>query len=214
MFTFRSKKLFDFFKLIHFISPIMSFIGIAVMHLKYFTIYDMILFGIPWNIIFTFYACFNQSAFILYLFYFNSICLYFKLKVARKFVRMNQFLMSRDQRFSHLMKIMVHLNKVYLQVNRFNNEFWSRQLPLSLIFNFVMLSCLTHIVFFVQIDPLFMIVLSYLFLINLSTFVSLVISTASLTSKVRKIFLLKTRIFIAKKDRFHPLSKIKVNAKN
>lgn len=189
----------------------MAFIGLGLLKLLYFGSLTLIIYGIPWDILISFHAMLSQSLFNLYLLYFYLICYYLKLKLRRNHQRLIEITKSENcLSFNHVMKLVFNLDRVYHEIKQINTEFWSFQIVINLIFNFVMFSCQLYILFFVEIDLVFNIVCVYFLLLNFFVFLLLISSSASVTSLANKQYHLLNKLFIVKNKQLNRLSRIKV----
>lgn len=203
--------LFTFIKIDIYVTAIISYIALTIFPLIYFDWIDFFLIAIPWNILITIIVAVYQTGFWLYLIYFHLICLYLKLKTKHYHNKLDQIINSKKKvRFGRVMQIWLNLNKIYTEINQINQEFWSNALFINLNLNIVCFSSQFYSLLFSQLEPFFMYNLMYFTFINLFIFVSLTISSASLTSEINRIYILFNQLFVSKNDQLCVKSKLKV----
>lgn len=200
-----------FIKIDIYITAIVSYIALTIFPLIYFDWTHFILIAIPWNILITIIVTVYQTGFWLYLIYFHLVCFYLKLKTKRYHNKLDKIINSNKKlRFGDVMQIWFHLNKIYTEINQINQEFWSNELFINLNFNILCFSSQFYSLLFSQLEPFFMYNLMYFTSINLFIFVSLTISSASLTSEINQIYLLMNKLYVSKNHQLCVRSKLKV----
>ena len=93
------------------------------------------MYGIPWALLSDFILFYYVYCIALIPTYFYLICLYFKLKLRKFNCELEFYLRKKFVRRQKLIQTLSKLNKVYAEINQFNNEFWSKILFVILTFN-------------------------------------------------------------------------------
>ena len=147
----------------------------------------------------------NQNSLMVYLYYFHFVCYYFKLKLRRKNLILKSAVKNLNRKFK-ITEFMFRLNKIYVEINEFNNEFWMKFLSINLTFYLTVISALFYSSFFGIVHyslPIF-------FVFNLSIFLTLIISTASMSLEANKSLLMSHKIYLCTNQNIN--TKLKVIA--
>ncbi len=146
----RSKIVFMISRYIHRSQTIGGFL-VAILTMLYYDIYDMILYGISWVIIWTVWCYYVGPAIYWPSGYYFIVCFYLKLRLISFQIRLKTF----SQRMNRLsMKTKSFLVKGFLKEHNelcqqifIYNKFWRKYLTITLTI-FVLLICfLTYLIF-------------------------------------------------------------------
>ena len=176
--------------------PFINFSGYFFVFIsKYNSFIDLIIYGIPWSFIITLYVYFCGNGICLYLFYFNSICYYFKVKLRRQNLILKQLKSELIQNCSskrqllYLIKLkvsLIKLNKIYIEIDQFNREFWSKKLFIALSFYLTIICGLLYQLTFGQSKSIMFISVLYFTIINIIICLLFIITTSSMSNEANR----------------------------
>ena len=204
----RTKFWFIQLKIISIFTCSIAFIAHLLMYWMVFNLSNFFIFGLSWSVVLLIIVNSYQNSLTVYLYYFNAICYYFKLKLRRKNIILNSAVNHLDRRFK-VIKMINELNQIYLEIDDFNHEFWARFLSINLTFYLVFISDLFYSSFLGQLDSFSAFTLGFFFIFNSFVLLLFISSTASMSSEAEKAHSLIYKIYLFEN---HSLRrKIKVN---
>lgn len=185
-----------------YLMPLINFSGYFFVFIsKYNSFTDLIIYGIPWSFIITFYVYFCGNGICLYLFYFNSICYYFKVKLRRQNLILKSILkqinseiiqiVPSKRQLLYLIKLkvsLIKLNKIYIEIDQFNREFWSKQLFIALLFYLTIICGLLYQLTFGQSKSIMFISVLYFTIINIIICLLFIITTSSMSNEANRAY--------------------------
>ena len=204
----RSKLWFIMLKLITIYTCSIAFIAHLAMYWTVFDRFHFFIYGVFWSFVVLINVNSYQNSLTFYLFYFKVVCYYFKLKLRRKNMILKSAVNKLNRQFK-IMKMIGDLNKIYNEIDQFNNEFWARFLSINLTFYLIYISDLFYSSFLGQLDMFSAVTLGFFFSFNLLILLLFISSTASMSSEAEKANSLIYKIYLFEN---HSLRrKIKVN---
>ena len=104
------------------ISTLISFLPL-VFSLKW---YELILFGLPWSLIYSIALYFGLKIFTYQILYFSITCFYFKVKLKQINNAFREKTKFKSRRFSEILNLIKKLNAIYNEIDEFNSNYWSK----------------------------------------------------------------------------------------
>ena len=186
-------------------TSILATLGRILIFIRFYSLFDFLIFGLFWSGSTWILVFSTQNCLVVYLYYFYFVCYYFKLKLRRKNLILKLAVKNLNRKF-RITEFMFRLNKIYISINEFNNEFWMKFLSINLTFYLTGISGLFYSSFFGIVHyslPIF-------FVFNVSIFLTLIISTASMSLEANKSLLMSHKIYLCTNQNIN--TKLKVIA--
>ena len=177
---FRTKICFKFVKFYVNFHLFGVTIQYMILIIKDYDCFNVIMLAIPWAVLSVYitYIVINRS--IMYLFYFSMICFYLKNKIKRLNLALELWLNSKKFPSQRMKKLMHNLNKIYCEMNQFNNEFWQTILRICLTFHSTITFVLVYMIYSGQFNKKYIISFAlYHYLIFQIIVISLYINSSS-----------------------------------
>jgi hypothetical protein len=173
--------------------------------------FGLYLIEIFWVLLFTVYTYFCANITFYQMTYFYIICLYLKLKLRNT---NNSITKSFDNKYKmtyyRMKNILNSLDSIILEINTYNNDFWSKYLMIFLISIIIALDLILFESIFGKISLFFKIIFSY-GSSNYSLLLIILINTASSVSfEANKSYKLLNKLFVTKNKQFSIRMRIKV----
>ncbi len=171
---------------------------------------DIILFGIPHSILYTLSVHYTCSIIFWPLVYFYLICRYIKIKIKEQ----NDFIAKAivEQKVINIRKILRsirNLNAIYLELNEYNQNFWSKYLlSIWLIFGVIINFCFSFF-FFAKLTLILKFIVYYGLVFLISTFLFIISTASSVNYEANKIYKPLNKIMV-----YNSLRRIRFKTRN
>jgi uncharacterized membrane protein (DUF485 family) len=172
----------------YFLVPTSTIIMNVIMASNY-GLYNFLLFGIPWGLIYTIGFHLLCGNICYQVCYFYIICEYMKLKLVKICEKIKKIIIINHSKFRSSSKIIKILDRIYAEVEQYN----SLKCKCLLLFYicYVTLICTTlYSLVFLNLEMLLKITIGYIAGLNISVLVSFVIPGISVSQEVNKFYLL------------------------
>ena len=91
-----------------------------------YKLYELILFGIPWTIVFSTGLYFACKIYFYQILYFFITCLYLKLKLKQLNEEIKSKTKFKSRRFGQILDLLKKLNAIYEEIDSYNRIYWSK----------------------------------------------------------------------------------------
>ena len=88
--------------------------------------YELILFGIPWSLLFSLSIYYTVIHYLFNNLYFLFICVYFKSKLKQLNRRIDYRIKIKSRKFVEIHKLIQQLDFVYSEISAYNDMYWSK----------------------------------------------------------------------------------------
>jgi hypothetical protein len=173
--------------------------------------FELYLIEIFWVLLFTFYYYFCVNITFFQMTYFYIICLYLKLKLRNANNSITKSFEKKYKMNNHRMKnILKSLNSIILEINTYNNDFWSKYLMVVLIIIVIALDLLLFQSIFGKMNFFLKMILFYC---SCSAFYLIIIpinTASSVSFEAKKSYKLLNKLFITYNKQISIRMRIKV----
>jgi hypothetical protein len=192
----------------YFLVPTFTIIMSVVMASNY-GLYNFLVFGIPWYLIYTIgfhLLCGNICYEVCY---FYIICEYLRMKSGNINEKIQKIILINRSKLRNSLKLIKILDRIYAEVEQYN-IFWCKILLLFYIC-YVCLICTTlYSLVFGNLESLIKITIGYIAVMNILVLVSFLIPGIRVSREVNKSYLLFIKLFVSTDKSAKALTKLKV----
>jgi hypothetical protein len=154
--------------------------------------------GIPWFILFSLYGYYNVSFLMTQMTYFYIICYYLKIKLQNINTEIKNEVLNKSKLNNNIVKYFTNsLNSIYLEINEYNANYWSKFL---FLFLFLLNTCINSLLYksiFGNSGAFLQITIRYVVSICIFMLLMLFIIASSVFAEVKNSYGLLNRLFVS-----------------
>ena len=177
-------------------TPILTFFAIFWLLSTGRTTYEIIFVSLPWSLFNALNGYYTLCAIFYQMAYFHIICYYLYLKLKRINKQLKERIKSKKSKGS-IVDILKKIDASYLEINAYNNQFWSKFIVLVYIMFNIILSTLLYSICFGSMDLIIMLIDICMSIILLLIFLVFLFSATLIDNQVKTTYKLLNLYFLS-----------------